>query len=122
VDFLAALPLDKIGDITGWAVLVWVLLRHNKRVQDGDLVPRKTHEDTLTALAIQRDRNELLLAKLSEVTDSMETFEAFVRALPQPQQLTEEPNRPGPRPLPPGGQRARRYGRDQWPDDQGGGL
>jgi hypothetical protein len=83
---LAAVPLDKILDGGGWAVAFWVTFYVARMVYTGRLVPRRTHEDTVTALEIERKRNGLILEQLGKQTDSMETFEAFVRALPQPVQ------------------------------------
>lgn len=107
MDWLEALPFDKILNGGGWAVAFWAVLFVARLVFRGDLVPRKTHEDTMTALTIERERNTLLLERLEQVTDSMETFEVFLRALPQPSQVAAQ------LPALPRGQRARRdRGRD----------
>ena len=100
MDWLEALPFDKILNGGGWAVAFWAVLFVARLVLKGDLVPRKTHEDTMEALGIERERNALLLERLEQVTDSMETFEVFLRALPLPQVTTL--------PSPPRGQRPRR--------------
>jgi len=84
VDWFDAVPFDKILNGSGWAVAFWTLLGVSRFILKGDLVPRKTYEDVLDALVTERARNDLLLKQLEKVTDGMETFERFVRALPQP--------------------------------------
>lgn len=88
MEFLADLPLGPLIDSGGWAVAFGVVWSVARMVLTGTLVPRKTHEDTLKALEIERTRNELYSEQLGKMTDSMETFERFVNALPQPAQQT----------------------------------
>lgn len=83
MDWIEAVPLDKIFNGGGWTLAFTVVLYVARMVYTGRLVPRRTHEDTVNALATERKRNELLLQQLGKATDSMEVFEAFVRSLPQ---------------------------------------
>ena len=84
MDFLAGLPFDKVLDGGGWAAAFWVTFYVARMVYTGRLVPYKTHEGTVSALELERKRNEVILDQLERATDAMETFEAFVKALPQP--------------------------------------
>ena len=83
MDFLEAVPLGPLLDGSGWVVAFWSVLYAARLVYTGWLVPRSTHDDTVAALEIERRRNELLMDQLGRTTDSMETLEAFLRALPQ---------------------------------------
>jgi hypothetical protein len=85
---LDALPL--VGDLlkgAGWAsgymVLVWVLIRHNAKITRGDLVPRKTHEDALTTIALQNARLDLQAESGRDMADALETVQQFIGALPR---------------------------------------
>jgi hypothetical protein len=84
VNFIEAVPFGSIVDGSGWAVAFWAVLYVTRMVLKGQLVTRTTHEATLEALAIERKRNELLLRQVERAADSLETFERFVQALPQP--------------------------------------
>jgi hypothetical protein len=84
--FLEGVPLGAVLNGSGWAVAFWVTWFVARLVYTGALVPRSTHEDTVKALEIERQRNDILSGQQAQITDSMETVEAFVRALPQPQQ------------------------------------
>jgi hypothetical protein len=116
VDWIEAVPLDKLLNGGGWAVAFWAVLYVARMVYRGKLVPERTHEAVVQALEIERRRNELLLEQLGNATDSLETVEAFVRALPQPSPI-QVPNTQG-RTLPPsvGRQRGGRAKRDRQPD------
>lgn len=93
-----ALPLDKLLNGGGWAIAFWVVFYLGRMVYTGKLVPWRTHEATMKALEIERERNDLLMEQLVAITDSVETFETFVRALPQPPALpaVRVPSRQGP--------------------------
>ncbi len=93
MDFLQAVPLGALADVGGWITAFGVTLYAARLVITGKLVPRSTHDDTVAALEIERQRNALLVEQNGRLTDAMETVEAFVQALPQPQ---------GQRQLPPG--------------------
>lgn len=114
MDFLEAVPFDKIFNGSGWAVAFWTVLYATRLVFRGDLVPRKAHEDTQSALNIERARNELLLKQLEKATDSMETFERFVKALPQPPTPPVRGANPGARPR--RGVQGRSHQQDDWGD------
>lgn len=92
MEFLTAVPLGGVLDGSGWAVAFWVTFYVARMVYTGRLVPQRTHEATVKALDIERERSRLTLEQLGRQTDSMETFEAFVKALPQ------SPRRPPRRP------------------------
>ena len=81
---LEAVPFDKLLDGGGWAVAFWVVFYVGRMVYVGRLVPWRTHEATVKALEIERERSALLVQQLNTMTDSMETVEALIRALPQP--------------------------------------
>lgn len=95
VGFLESVPIGTLVNGGGWVTAFWVTWFVARLVYTGRLVPRSTHEDTVKALEIERERNRLLVDQLGRMTDAMETVEAVVRALPQPQ----------PPALPPGGGR-----------------
>jgi len=99
VNFLEAVPFGSIVDGSGWAVAFWAVLYVTRMIFKGQLVTRPTHEATLEALAIERKRNDLLLKQVERTTDSLETFERFVQALPQPSPVAT-PALPGPRRAP----------------------
>jgi hypothetical protein len=121
VNFIEAVPFGSIVDGSGWAVAFWAVLYVTRMVLKGQLVTRTTHEATMEALAIERKRNEVLLRQVERTADSLETFERFVQALPQPS--------PVPTPALPAGRkqrerpdlRARPGRRDGWepPGDAG---
>ena len=121
MDWLEAVPLDKLLNGGGWAVAFWAVLYVARMVYRGKLVPERTHEATVQALKIERERNELLVKQLEKVTDALETVEAFVRALPQPPPV-QVPNTQGravtrsPQPQRPPKREHRRDGAgyDQW--------
>ncbi len=92
--FLEGVPIGPVLNGSGWAVAFWVTWFVARLVYMGALVPRKTHEDTVKALEIERQRNEVLTGQLGQATDALETVEAFVQALPRPQEYRQ---------LPPGG-------------------
>jgi hypothetical protein len=85
VGFLEGVPLGAVLNGSGWVVAFWVTLFSARMVLTGALVPRATHEDTVKALEIERQRNDILSGQQAQITDSLETVEAFVKALPQPQ-------------------------------------
>lgn len=87
--------LGKLGSGGGWVALVWVLIRHNKRVQDGDLVPRKTHEDALTTIALQQARLDLQAETTRDLADGLGTVQQFIEALPRPVDTARRPGRGG---------------------------
>jgi hypothetical protein len=121
VDFLETVPLDKLLNGSGWAVAFWAVLYVARMVYRGRLVPERTHVETVKALEIERKRNELLLMQLERATDSMETFEAFVRSLPQPTVIRVPSTQQ--QALPPRGGQPKRRDRDRRPsnwDDQWG--
>ena len=91
--FLEGIPLGTLVNGGGWVTAFWVTWFVARLVYTGRLVPRSTHEDTVKALEIERERNRLLVEQNGRMTDAMETVEAVVRALPQP---------PQPPALPPG--------------------
>lgn len=88
--------LGKLGSGGGWVALVWVLVRHNRRVQDGDLVPRKTHEDALNTIELQQKRLDLQAETTRDLADGLGTVQQFIDALPRPAvELTRRPARGG---------------------------
>lgn len=95
MDFLQGLPLGSILNGSGWIVAFGVTWFVAKLVYSGQLVPRSTHEDTVKALELERERNRVLLEQNGRATDSLETLETFLRALPQPQQLPPGARRVG---------------------------
>lgn len=95
VEFLQGIPLGTVLNGSGWVVAFWVTLYAARMVYAGQLVPRSTHEDTVRALELERERNRLLLEQVGRVADSLETVESVVRALPQPQQQQLPPGRRG---------------------------
>lgn len=97
MDFFG-IPLAGLADVGGWVTAFGVTLYAARMVITGKLVPRRTHDDTVAALEIERERNRLLVEQNGQLTDSMETLEAFIHALPQPQQRPQLPpgrSRPG---------------------------
>lgn len=89
VEFLQNVPLGSVLNGSGWAVAFWVTWFIARMVYLGKLVPRSTHDDTVAALEIERERNRLLVEQIGRMGDSMETVEAFVRALPQPPHVSQ---------------------------------
>lgn len=97
MEFLQGVPLGSVLNGSGWIVAFGVTWFVAKLVYSGQLVPRSTHEDTVRALEIERTRNDLLVEQVSRTTDSLETLETFLRALPQPQQQPTQTNLQHPR-------------------------
>lgn len=95
MDFLQAVPLGPLLNGSGWALAFWVTLYVARMVYTGKLVPRRTHDDTVAALEIERQRNALLVEQVGKTADSLETLEAFLRALPQPAPAPQPPARRG---------------------------
>lgn len=95
MEFLQGVPLGAVLNGSGWIVAFGVTWFVAKLVYSGQLVPRSTHEDTVKALEIERERNRLLVEQNGRATDSLETLETFLRALPQPPQ--QRPNLQHPR-------------------------
>lgn len=85
MELLGDLPLGALLNGGGWAVAFWVTWFVARLVYTGRLVPRSTHEDTVKALEIERERNRLLMEQNGQATDALETLDTFLRALPQPQ-------------------------------------
>lgn len=85
-----------LGTGGGWVALVWVLIRQNKRIQDGDLVPRKTHEDALGTIALQQARMDLQAETARDLADGLGTVQQFIEALPRPSEsAARRPSRGG---------------------------
>lgn len=93
MEFLQGLPLGTALNGSGWIVAFGVTWFIARMVYLGKLVPRSTLDDTVAALAIERERNRVLLEQVGRIGDSMETVESVVRALPQPPQ--SQPRRGG---------------------------
>lgn len=89
--FLDGIPLGPVLNGSGWAVAFGVVWYVARLVFLGSLVPRRTHEDTVAALSLERERNKILMEQLGKMTDSMETFEQFIHALPQPTRTAPHP-------------------------------
>lgn len=84
VGFLEGVPLGDLLNGGGWVTAFWVTWYVGRMVYTGRLVPRSTHEDTVKALEIERERNSTLIEQVGRAADSLEAVEAVVRALPQP--------------------------------------
>lgn len=97
MELLGDLPIGSLVNGGGWVTAFWVTWFVARLVYTGRLVPRSTHEDTVKALEIERERNRVLLEQNGRATDSLETLEAFLQALPQPPRQQQ---------LPPGARRA----------------
>jgi hypothetical protein len=119
VDFIEAVPFGSIVNGSGWAVAFWAVLYATRMIFKGQLVPRQTHEATLEALAIERRRCDLLIAQGERTADSLETFQRFVEALPQPASVSAPALPPGRR-AQPGRPRRDENGRRRVPQERGG--
>ena len=84
VEILGGLALGTLADVGGWITAFGVTLYAARMVYTGKLVPRRTHDDTVAALEIERRRNEVLIEQIGRIADSLETVESVVTALPQP--------------------------------------
>ncbi len=99
MEFLGGLALGTLADVGGWITAFGVTLYAARMVYTGKLVPRSTHDDTVAALELERERNRTLIEQIGRVADSLETVESVVTALPQPPQYRQQQ-------LPPGARRA----------------
>lgn len=84
MEFLQGLPLGTALNGSGWIVAFGVTWFIARMVYTGKLVPRSTHDDTVAALEIERERNRLLTEQAGRMADSMETVARVVNALPTP--------------------------------------
>jgi hypothetical protein len=97
LELLGGLSLSALADVGGWVTAFGVTLYAARMVITGRLVPRSTHEDTVKALEIERERNRLLVEQNGRATDALETLNTFLRALPQPQPQPQPPSLQHPR-------------------------
>ncbi len=86
VEILGGLALGTLADVGGWITAFGVTLYAARMVYTGKLVPRRTYDDTVAALQIERERNRVLIKQIGRIADSLETVESVVSALPRPQQ------------------------------------
>ncbi len=92
---LDALPLGDLLKGAGWAsgymALVWVLIKNNAKVERGDLVPRKTHEDALKTVELQHQQLTLQAESNRDLADALDVVRQFVEALPRDTAVVRRP-------------------------------
>lgn len=90
---LFGLSVGNIGNIGGWSFGVLMLLATARMVFTGALVTRREADDLRAdrdawraAATVAAERAGVQAEQLGDIVRSVETFETFVRALPQPGQ------------------------------------